>query len=306
MVYQGAARIVFPNRATISWQRTDQEDSVAIYYIDGQFVPAEKAVIPVDDLALLRGIGVFDLLRTYDGEPYFLDAHIDRLETSASRIGLTLPWSHDEITAVVKQTLAKNDIPEANIRIVVTGGSSADFMTPSGPPRLLVLISPVPRLPDHWYTKGIKIISWQVERPIPGAKSIDYISASLALKKAAAEGAVEALYIDRNGLALECTTSNLFAFIAGRLATPDAGILSGVTRKVVLELAQGLFPIDLRDISRTELLQADEIFITGTSKGLVPVIQVDDTRIADGRPGPHTRQLMTAMKRHTFKNRPPA
>jgi branched-chain amino acid aminotransferase len=203
---------------------------VATYYIDGEFVPADKAVIPVDDLALLRGIGVFDLLRTYDGQPYFLDAHIERLEKSARRIQLNLPWSHDEIADVVKQTLAKNDIPEANIRIVVTGGSSKDFMTPSGSPRLLVLVSPIPRLPGHWYTKGVKIISWEVERPIPGAKSIDYISASLALKKAAAEDAIEALYIDRNGLALECTTSNVFAFIDGNLVTPGRGILSGVTR----------------------------------------------------------------------------
>lgn len=272
-----------------------------IYYIDGEFVPAEKAVIPVDDLAILRGIGVFDLLRTYDGKPYFLDAHIDRLERSAREIDLTLPWSHDEIATLVKQTLAKNDIPEANIRIVVTGGSSTDFMTPSGSPRLLVLVSPVPKLPAIWYTEGVKIISWEVERPIPGAKSIDYISASLALKKAAAEGAIEALYIDRNGLALECTTSNIFAFVGDKLTTPGRGILSGVTRKVVLELARELFPIDMRDISRTELLAADEVFITGTSKGLVPVVQVDDGVIADGRPGLRTRQLMAEMKRHTEK-----
>ena len=274
---------------------------MAIYYVDGEFVASEKAVIPVDDLAILRGIGVFDLLRTYNGRPYFLDAHIDRLESSANKIGLSLPWSHAEIAKVVERTLAKNDIPEANIRVVVTGGSSTDFMTPSGSPRLLVLVSPVPRLPDHWYTKGVKIISWEVERPIPGAKSIDYISASMALKKAAAEGAIEALYIDRNGLALECTTSNIFAFIGNQLVTPGRGILSGVTRKVVLELAEGFFAIDVRDISRTELLSADEVFITGTSKGLVPVIQVDDGIIADGKPGQRTRQLMAEMKRHTEK-----
>ncbi len=274
---------------------------VAIYYIDGKFVPAEKAVIPVNDLALLRGIGVFDLLRTYDGKPYFLDAHIDRLETSAHKVGIPLPWSHADIANVVQQTLAKNDIPEANIRIVVTGGSSTDFMNPSGNPRLLVLVSPIPRLPGHWYTKGVKIISWEVERPMPGAKSIDYISASLALKKAATKGAVEALYIDRNGLALECTTANIFAFVQDKLVTPGQAILSGVTRKVVLELAQGLFPVSIRDISRTELLAADEVFITGTNKGLVPVIQVDDGIIADGRPGQRTRQLMAEMRRHTEK-----
>ena len=255
----------------------------------------------VDDLAILRGIGVFDLLRTYDGKPYFLDAHIDRLEASAKKIGLSLPWSHNEIKDLVKKTLAKNDIPEANIRIVVTGGPSTDFMNPSGSPRLLVLVSPVPRLPDDWYTNGVKIISWEVERAIPGAKSINYISASLALKKAAAQDAVEALYIDRNGLALECTTSNLFAFIGQKLVTPGQGILSGVTRKVVMELARELFSIDVRDISRTELLAADEVFITGTSKGLVPVVQVDDSIIGNGRPGPRTRQLMAEMKRYTEK-----
>ncbi|GAB6906934.1 Branched-chain-amino-acid aminotransferase IlvE [Desulfosarcina cetonica] len=273
-----------------------------IYYVDGKFVPAEKAVIPVDDLALLRGIGVFDLLRTHGGKPYFLDAHIDRLENSARKIQLPLPWSHDEIAAVVQATLAKNDIPEANIRIVVTGGSSTDFMTPSGKPRLVVLVSPIPKLPDSWYTDGVKITSWEVERPIPGAKSIDYISASLALKKAAAAGAIEALYVDRNGLALECTTSNIFAFVGGRLVTPGRGILSGVTRKVVLELAEGLFPIEVRDISRSELQAADEVFITGTSKGLVPVVQVDDRTIGSGRPGKHTRQLMTAMQDYTEKH----
>ena len=270
-----------------------------IYYVDGKFVPSEKAVIPVDDLALLRGIGVFDLLRTYNGKPYFLDAHIERLENSAQKIDLALPWGHDEIKDVVKATLAKNDIPEANIRIVVTGGSSTDFMTPAGPPRLLVLVSPVPKLPESWYTGGVKIISWEVERPIPGAKSIDYISASMALKKATAQGAIEALYIDRKGLALECTTANIFAFVKGKLTTPGRGILSGVTRKVVLELAEHLFPIDIRDISRNELVCADEVFITGTSKGLVPVVQVDEATIGDGRPGKKTRQLMEEMKRHT-------
>ena len=273
-----------------------------IYYVDGQFVPAEKAVIPVDDLAILRGIGVFDLLRTYDGKPYFLDAHIDRLENSAKKIDLPLPWSHAEIARVVEQTLAKNDIPEANIRIVVTGGPSNDFMTPSGTPRLLVLVSPTPKLPAAWYSDGVKIISWEVERPIPGAKSIDYISASLALKRAAAEGAVEALYIDRNGFALECTTANIFAFVGDTLVTPGRGILSGVTRKVVLDLAHGLFAIDVRDISRTELFAADEVFITGTSKGLVPVVRVDEGIIGKGTPGPRTRQLMAEMKRHTERH----
>ena len=213
-----------------------------------------------------------------------------------------MPWTTAELTRIILETLRRNEASvhsESNIRIIVTGGTSPDFMTHQGQPRLLVLVSPIPRLPETWYTDGVKIISWEVERSIPGAKSIDYISASLALKKAAAEGAVEALYIDRHGLALECTTSNIFAFVGEKLVTPGRGILSGVTRKVVLELAEALFPIDIRDISRAELLAAEEVFITGTSKGLVPVVRVDDGTIGNGVPGPRTRQLMAEMKRHT-------
>ncbi len=270
-----------------------------IYYVDGKFVPAEKASLPVDDLALLRGIGVFDLLRTYNGRPYFLDAHIERLENSAREIDLALPWNHDEIAAIVRETLAKNELPEANIRIVVTGGPSTDFMTPCGPPRLLVLISPTPKIPEQWYTDGVKIISWEVERPIPGAKSINYIDASMALKKASTQGAIEALYIDRNGLALECTTANIFAFTGDRLITPGRGILCGITRKVILELAAPLFPIDIHDISLTELMAADEVFITGTSKVVVPVVSIDDAAIGNGRPGTNTRRLMETIKEHT-------
>ena len=265
------------------------------YYVDGKFVSASEAVIPVDDLAIMRGFGVFDLLRTQNGKPLFLKEHILRLNTSARRIGLDLPWSNQELEEVVMKTLHRNAHPESNIRIVVTGGSSPDFITPQGKPRLLVLVTRAPELPAWWYSEGVKIITFSSERSIPGAKSIDYVQATIALKKARDQDAIEAVYVDRNGNVLEGTTSNLFAFMDDCLVTPGEGILNGITRNAVLDLAAKRISFDIRNIGREELLTADEVFITGTNKVIVPVIQVDEVTIGDGRPGPRTRKLMDAL-----------
>jgi branched-chain amino acid aminotransferase len=267
-----------------------------VYYVDGRFVPADQAMIPVDDLAVLRGIGVFDLLRTSGGRPVYLEEHVARLVESARQIDLDIPWSRETICQVVRETLAKNQLDEASIRIVITGGSSPDFITPTGRPRLLVLVTPLTSPPNWWYTQGIKVITLHAERRIPGAKSIDYLAAALALRQAHAANAVEAIYLDRENHALEGTTSNLFAFIADKLVTPGQGILSGVTRKSVLEIAREHHPVQIRDLPLNELLQAREAFITGTGKGIVPVVQVDETVIGDGRPGRDTRALMTALE----------
>lgn len=272
-----------------------------IYYIDGEFVPADEAVIPVNDLAVIRGYGVFDFLRTYGGKPFFLKEHIERLEQSARQIDLDFPWSHSKLAAVVMQTLNRNNYSEANIRIVVTGGASPDFITPQGKPRLLVLVTPAQKLPEWWYENGVKIITTFAERFIPGAKSINYIPATIALKKARKQNAVEAVYIDRDGFVQEGTTSNLFAFIGDKLVTPGREILAGITRHVVLTLAEGMFDTEIRDIKKDELLKADEVFVTGTNKGLVPVVQVDDTFIGDGKPGARTRQVMETLAEYNAR-----
>ncbi len=271
------------------------------YYIDGEFVPENKAFIPVDDLAVLRGFGVCDLMRTYNGKPYFLNEHIKRLENSAKEIGLELPWSCDDMVKIVLETLKKNKtINEANIRIVITGGSSPDFITPHGNPRLLVLVTQIPELPASWYEKGVKVITLPIERDIPGAKSISYIPATMALKKAKKENAVEALYVDRHGFVRECATSNFFAFINGSLVTPDRDVLKGITRQVVLDISKDLFDIELRRLPLDEVLKADEVFMTGTNKGVVPVVMIDDTIIGNGRPGKNTAGVIKALNDHAL------
>ena len=266
-------------------------------YVDGKFLPWDKAMIPVDDLAVLRGYAVCDIIRTIRGRTYCLDAHIDRLLSSVEKIGLTPAWTKQEIKGIVLQVLERNShMNEANIRILVTGGSSPDFFSPADNPRLIVLATDIPALPAHWYTEGIKVITFFQQRVLPDAKATNYIPAVLALKEAKAQGAVEALYMTRDNLVLEGTTSNLFALVDGTLVTPENGVLKGITRKTVLALGEKLFPVSEQDLSLDTLLSASELFITGTNKGIVPVIQVDDHVIGTGLPGPGTRALMAAMK----------
>ena len=269
-----------------------------IYYVDGRFLPADQAVIPIDDLAVLRGIGAFELLRTYKGRPFALQDHLARLAHSSEKIGLQLPSPLSQIAQIVIDTLAQNAgrHTEFNIRIIVTGGSSPDFMTLQGRPRLLVLVSELPAQPPEWYTAGVKITTMYSRRVLPGAKSINYLSATVALKRARELGAVESVYVDHAGLVFECTTSNIFAFVDETLVTPGRKMLAGITRGVVLELARTMYPVAVRDLELRELTAAEEVFITGTNKGVVPVVQVDEVMIGDGKPGARTLALRHALE----------
>ena len=272
-----------------------------IVYVDGKFVPWDQAVIPVDDLAVLRGYAVCDIMRTFGGKPYFIDEHIQRLINSADKIGLKVPWTQKEIKTIVLKVLEKNpQIDEANIRMLVTGGSSTDFFNPTDMPRLIVLATDIPALPSTWYTDGVKVITHYEERALPDAKVTDYVPAAMALKKAKTAGAVEAIYVNSDDMALEATTSNLFAVIDNTLVTPAKGVLKGITRKAVLSLAKKTMTVSEQPLPLQTLFDAQEVFITGTNKGVVPVIQINDTIIGDGHPGVKTRELSKALADHAL------
>ena len=270
-----------------------------IFYVDGEYVDSAAARLPADDLAVLRGYGIFDFTRTYGGRPFRLDDHLQRLQRSADLILLDLPHSLDGIRDVAFETLARNGYPgngaDARLRIVVTGGASPDDITPAGPARLLVLVSPFAAQPAARYRDGIKLVTNRQERYLPEAKTINYVPAIVALRRAQQADAVEAIYVNRAGHALEGTTTNLFAVFGDRLVTPATEILYGVTRQAVLELAARRMPLEQRVLPLAELLRADEVFITSSSKEVCPVCQVDETRIGQGAPGPHTRALMQAF-----------
>lgn len=274
---------------------------MSVFYVDGRFVDSDEAVIPVNDLALLRGYGAFDFLRTYGNKPFELEAHVQRLKRSCELIGLAFPWSARSLMNLVRQTLDRNDHGESNIRLVVTGGGSLDSISPIGDPRLLIMVTPVPELPASWYRDGAKVVTVDIERFIPGSKSINYIPAIVALNRARENGAMEALYTDRKGRVLEGTMTNFFIFSGSELITPGEGILPGVTRQAILDICSDRFSVRLGDVTRETLYGAEEVFLTASNKEVVPIVRVDDRVIADGNPGPRTREVMDLFRQYTHQ-----
>ncbi len=271
-----------------------------IYYIDGDYVEAQAARLPVDDLSVLRGFGVFDFLRTYGGRPFHLEDHLARLKRSAELIGLEVGRPLAEIAAIVNETLRRNGHAEANIRIVLTGGSSPDCFLPAGRPRLLIMVTPLVPPPATWYRDGVGIITTPYSRYLPGAKSINYIPAIHAMQGARRQGAVEVLYVKPDGRVTECTTSNLFAVVGGRLLTPETDLLPGITRQVLLALDLPL-PAQITDLSLEALHTAEEVFLTASNKEVVPVVGIDQRPVADGRPGKRTREVMNRFRDYTTR-----
>jgi branched-chain amino acid aminotransferase len=271
-----------------------------IYYIDGQFVDEDEAVVSAKDIVVLRGFGVFDSLITYNKRPFRLKEHVERLQNSAKYIGLEIDPSNEEICRITEETIKRNTHhTESKIRIIYTGGISSDGVTPEGNGSLMVMVTPRRKLPDHWYTDGVKIITVDIERILPFAKSTTYLSAIYALGQARQQNAIESVYIDRHNRVLEGTTTNFFMFRDNKLITAGKDILPGITRSVILELADGNYDLEIRDIDKSELASAEEIFITASNKEVVPVVQVNDLTIGNRKPGPQTQMLMQLFRDYT-------
>ena len=266
-------------------------DTNAWWYVGGQWVHPDKATISINDVAILRGYNVFESLRTYNRRPFHLDQHLTRLYHSAKLIEMEIPWSSKQIADVVHEIVARNTYQHAAIRLLVTGGESEDGMLPSGEPVLVALITPLGERDMAQFAKGCKLITTKLQRTSPEAKTANYIAAIRALKEAARRGAADALFVNEREHVLEATRSNFFIFRGDTLVTPRRGILVGITRNVVLELARNTFPIEERPILLEELALADEAFITSSSKEITPVVQIDVLIIGNGKPGQRTYQL---------------
>ncbi len=250
-----------------------------------------EATLSINDIAILRGYSVFESLRTYNWRPFHLDEHLKRLYRSAILIEMDIPWSSEQIANVVREIIARNTYRHASIRLLVTGGESEDGVLPSGKPTLVVLITPLDERDMERFAKGCKLITTYLQRISPEAKTANYVAAVRALKEAARREAADALFVNEQGHVLEATRSNFFIFRGDTLVTPREGILTGITRNVVLELARGRFAIEERPILFEELALADEAFLTSSSKEITPVVQIDDLVIGNGKPGPRTYEL---------------
>jgi branched-chain amino acid aminotransferase len=266
-------------------------DNNALWFVDGQWVHPDEAKISLNDVAVLRGYSVFESLRTYNRRPFHLQEHLQRLFRSAELIDLAIPYTHDYVSEVIQAVIERNSYQHASLRILVTGGESEDGIMPGDKPVLAVLITPLSERDMERFARGYKVITTHLQREAPEAKTTSYVSAVRALKEAQRQGASDALFVNEHGHVLEGTRSNFFIFLDDTLVTPRTGILLGITRNVVLELARGRFTIDERPILFEELPEVSEAFITSSSREIVPVVQIDDLVIGDGKPGPRTTEL---------------
>lgn len=275
-------------------------------YLNDKFVPQEEAVVSVFDHGFLYGDGVYETLRAYRGRVFQLAEHLARLERSASRIQLHLPVSLERLTDLVRESLSRNQLQEAYLRITVSRGAGEIGLDPAlcKSPTLVILAKPFQPYPESLYADGVSVIVAKTRRNLPEAlppqvKSLNFLNNILAKMEAKAAGAHEALMLNHQGELTEGTTSNLFVVQRGRVRTPavECGILNGITRGLVLQLASELgIPSEETRLTVDDLLRADECFLTNTTQEVLPVTRVNGTMIGNGRPGEITRRLHASFR----------
>lgn len=266
-------------------------------YLNGAFLPVSEAKIGVYDLGLLRGFGIYEALTTFGRTPFRMRDHMERFRRSATSLQIEIPVSDAEIAEILARLIESNipDGKEAVIRIVLTGGEAIEGLrhNPKSP-TFYVLVEELAPLPREVYESGTSVTVFDFQRQFPESKTTNYIQAVMLQDERVRAGAIEILYTAHNHV-LECATSNFFIVKDGALITAKDNILYGITRKVTLELARALMPVEERDVSVEEMYAADEAFLTSSFKDIVPVVKVGERVIGDGRVGLHTKKLIEAF-----------
>lgn len=285
-----------------------------LVYLNGAFVEKDQARISVWDHGFLYGDGVFEGIRAYSGRVFRLDEHVERLYRSARAIMLDLPLTPDQMRDAILETCARNDITSGYIRVVISRGDGDLGIDPRNcrvGPTVVIIADKLTMYPASMYENGMAVITTSTRRNSPAAldpniKSLNYLNnilAKIEVNRAARAGGEipvgEGLMLNLDGYVAEATGDNIFVVDRGILVTPPVhvGILEGITRNAVLDLARGLgIPSEERVFTMTTVYGAEEIFLTGTGAEVIPVVRVDDRTIGDGRPGPTTRRLIDAFR----------
>lgn len=270
-------------------------------YISGKYYDKENAKVSVYDHGLLYGDGVFEGMRSYSGKVFRMEQHLDRLWDSAKAIWLTIPMTKQAMADAVNDTLKLNGITDGYIRLVVTRGAGSLGLDPTktSDPQIIIITDHIQLYPKEMYENGLAIITASTIRNhsaalSPRIKSLNYLNNIMAKIEGLQAGCVEALMLNAKGEVAECTGDNIFLIKRGKLLTPsnDAGILEGITREAVIEIAQKA-GIEVHQIPLTkhDVYVADEVFLTGSAAEIIPVIKVDSRIIGEGKPGPITKDL---------------
>jgi branched-chain amino acid aminotransferase len=276
-----------------------------LIWIDGKIVPKTDAKITVYDHGLLYGDGVFEGIRQYNGRIFEKDAHLRRLYDSAQAIRLVMPYTFSQLSQALEETVAANKQRDCYIRLVVTRGTGYLGISPKNctAPATFIIADSIQMYPEETYRTGMSIITASVTRNHPNSlspriKSLNYLNNILAKWEALDAGVPEALMLNHMGFVCEATGDNVFIVKDGRLITPppESGILLGITRQVVMDLArQAGIPVFETNMTRHDVYVADECFLTGTGAEIVPVTRIDNRPIGTAKPGPITQRLLEAF-----------
>ncbi|AFV12183.1 branched-chain-amino-acid aminotransferase IlvE [Thermacetogenium phaeum DSM 12270] len=281
-----------------------------VIYLNGEFVDEEEAKISVFDHGVLYGDGVFEGIRAYNGRVFRLSQHIDRLYESAKSILLDIGMTKEEMSEALLETLRRNNLRDAYIRLVVTRGKGDLGLDPRmcSKPTVFIIAAQIQLYPEELYEKGLEVVTVPTRRNIvegvnPRIKSLNYLNNILAKIEANLAGVSEAILLNNEGYVTECTGDNIFIVKNGEVITPPPflGILEGVTRNSILEIAEKLgYRTAEKVFTRHDLYVADECFLTGTAAEVVPVVKVDGRVIGeDGKPGKITATLIREFRKLT-------
>lgn len=266
-----------------------------ICYLNGSIVSEKLASINIYDLGFLRGHAVFDFLRTYNRKPFLLNEHINRFQNSAKLMNIEYPISHEETAKIISKIVEVNNITESTIRCVLTGGISENGMWQTHKPTFLIVTKELKPVPAETY-KGVKLITDRYCRHNPEAKTVDYSNLVKKQKRIEKEKAFSLLYLN-NSCVLEVAISNFFIIKNGIVITPKENILKGITRNLLINLISSGYKVEEREILTEELECIDEAFITGTTQGVVPVINIDGRIVGNGNVGIKTKEIMNIFSK---------
>jgi branched-chain amino acid aminotransferase len=250
----------------------------AFAYMNGEILPLADARLHITDLGLLRGYGIFDFFKSIDGKPIFIEDHLDRFERSVELMGLDIPHTRAHLRDNIIKLIQLNEANLLGIKLLCTGGYSEDGYTPTTP-NLMMFAKPFSFASFH---QGLKLMLLEHQRDLHQIKTLNYIKPITVLPKLRTLKADDVLY-HQAGIVSESSRSNLFIVKNGKVITPKEGILLGVTRKHILKLAQKEFEVAIRDVTLKDVQEADEVFLTGSTKRVAPVTQIDNYHYPIGK-----------------------
>lgn len=269
----------------------------AYCYINGDIRPVAEAAIGITDLGLQRGYAVFDFIRTYNNKLFHFEDHLRRFHRSATGYRLAIPLSDARIFEIAVGLIAKSQLEQPGIRLVLTGGYQ-DNSTFIAQPNFIMIAEELPRYDEDMYTNGSLLLTAEYQREMPGIKSTNYVHSILLEQLRLENKAIDLLYYFGNQVS-ECPRSSFFIFRDDTLVTSMERTLAGITRNLVLQMAGDLFAVEERAIAVEELHTLDEVFITSTTKRIVPIVQIDAITIGSGTVGRRTRTIMQRFEDYT-------